>query len=333
MKIIAFLLTIIIFSACSINPVNEFEKDKSFPKVKTLSDYEESIFLPALETAFNNKKNGIYAASLLFAWEEIRNEISLPIEMFTSDDLAVMNNSNSYKNVLARDEYFTSVMIEDSIIEAYAYFKKSLPFIIPLEKDDIPLQFLDEKVISFGFDGYNETAGIIYYQNDDDFAIRLYPKEKAHEIVLMKSQFSDNLSLLAEIKKLEKNDSIFRENRNNKNDWKYYFNDEDRVSIPIIEFNIETNYSQIEGSYFSTSKNLYKVQTAYQRTAFVLNEKGAEVESEAVMEAATEEMEKELPKPKRMIFDKPFLILLKRKDSNHPYFAMYVSNSELMKKK
>ena len=69
----------------------------------------------------------------------------------------------------------------------------------------------------------------------------------------------------------------------------------------------------------------------YQRTAFVINERGAEVESKAEV-AVTEEMVEELPKPKTMIFDKPYLILLKRIDSRYPYFAMFVSNSELMKK-
>jgi hypothetical protein len=42
----------------------------------------------------------------------------------------------------------------------------------------------------------------------------------------------------------------------------------------------------------------------------VLDENGAEIQSEAEIETTVEEYEK--PKPKEMIFDKPFLILLKR---------------------
>jgi len=33
-----------------------------------------------------------------------------------------------------------------------------------------------------------------------------------------------------------------------------------------------------------------------------------------------------------MIFDKPFLVLLKRSDAKNPYFAMWVANSELFLK-
>ena len=70
-----------------------------------------------------------------------------------------------------------------------------------------------------------------------------------------------------------------------------------------------------------------------QRTAFVLNEKGAEVESETIM-AVTDSTSAvmERPQPKNLIFDKPFLILLKRTDSKNPYFAMFVANNELMEK-
>ena len=74
------------------------------------------------------------------------------------------------------------------------------------------------------------------------------------------------------------------------------------------------------------------IELAWQRTAFILDESGAEIESEA--EAATEAIEEEYekPKPKKMIFDKPFLILLKRTDAKNPYFGLWITNTELMMK-
>ena len=38
------------------------------------------------------------------------------------------------------------------------------------------------------------------------------------------------------------------------------------------------------------------------------------------------------PKSKIMRFDKPFLLLLKRKDSSNPYFGLWITNTELMLK-
>ena len=61
---------------------------------------------------------------------------------------------------------------------------------------------------------------------------------------------------------------------------------------------------------------------------FQLNEKGAILKSEAVTVYATMAM---APTPHHeLIFDKPFLILLKEKDSPRPYFALWVGNSTLL---
>lgn len=40
--------------------------------------------------------------------------------------------------------------------------------------------------------------------------------------------------------------------------------------------------------------------------------------------------EYEKPRPKKLIFDQPFFVLLKRTNSKNPYFAMWVANAELM---
>ena len=102
--------------------------------------------------------------------------------------------------------------------------------------------------------------------------------------------------------------------------------------MPEFNFNIETNYSTLEGNNFKSNKQNFKIERAWQRTAFILDESGAEIESEAEFEAVTEEIEEEYekPKPKKMIFDKPFLILLKRTDPQNPYFGLWTINTELM---
>jgi hypothetical protein len=38
------------------------------------------------------------------------------------------------------------------------------------------------------------------------------------------------------------------------------------------------------------------------------------------------------PPEVRMIFDRPFLVMLKRIDAENPYFAMWVDNAELLVK-
>ena len=76
---------------------------------------------------------------------------------------------------------------------------------------------------------------------------------------------------------------------------------------------------------------------AFQRSGFIFDENGAVVESEAIVAseapAAMEEEAPQVKQIKRMVFDKPFVIVIKRKGYENPYFVMTVNNPELMIKK
>jgi hypothetical protein len=75
-------------------------------------------------------------------------------------------------------------------------------------------------------------------------------------------------------------------------------------------------------------KNL-KTRSVNQLVRFQLNEKGAILKSEAeITMRAT--MVFERPEPHIMVFDKPFLILIKQTNSEHPYFALWVGNASLL---
>lgn len=335
MKLSVYLCVLAVFLLvnCNNNPEKNFDNDKTFPDVKNLNEYPGSVFLPTLETEFETNKNGIYAASLLMAWDEIKKYVKDSIVEFESLVLEQMNLSNSYLNVLKPNEYSTEIQVENDIITAKAYFKKSLPFQEPFIRFNNPLNFQGNEVACFGKWGSGPVS-IYYYNNDADFVLKLYPEDENHEIFLIKTNFNSQVNLKTEFEKFNKNRDVFVAEWNEQNDWKHYLNDEDEIKIPVFEFNIETNYTDIENTIFTTDKGFErKVLEAYQRTAFVLNENGAEIESEAEIEATEAvEDEMEMPKPKKLILDKEFILLLKRVDANYPYFAMFVANAELMDK-
>ena len=158
------------------------------------------------------------------------------------------------------------------------------------------------------------------------------PKDKEHEIILFKTgqKFNSIADMTKEIEQLSKIGKAEKENE--KINWKYDYNKEDIVIIPKFNFNIETNYTTLEGNSFKSKKQNFQIERAWQRTAFILDESGAEIESEAEMVAAIAETQEpyEKPKPKRMIFDQPFLILLKRTEAKNPYFGLWTTNTELM---
>lgn len=350
MKLQRRLLTLIAFLAffsCKNDNVKIKIEEKitsdieiKFPEVKKLSEYNKTHFIPTLEHKISNDKNSVYCATLLFAWDEIRKHINSPLTI--SDDyfdLKLLDKSTSFQNVLKSNEYKVSGEIEGNLIKASAEFNKSLPFQFKLQSFKNKLTFDGQKVSSFGiygYDGYEQLkiVKIIYYKNDNNFIIKLIPKDYEHEIILFKTDqiFNSIADMKTEIEKLTEIGII--EKKNEKINWKYYYGLVDEVIIPKFNFNIETNYKSLEGNYFKSNKLNFQIAHAWQRTAFVLDEIGAEIESESEMavEASEEAFEEEYekPKPKKMIFDKPFLILLKRTDIKNPYFGLWITNTELM---
>ncbi len=321
---------------------------REFEEVKKISEYPKTEFLPTLENTISKDKNAVYCVTLLYAWEEVRKIIKLPLQINNKEntqDLVLLHNSTSFRNVLNTDEYSSSVEIKKADkdfpfdrIKAKAEFDKSLPFEFDLNSFDNKLTFDGIKVASFGSFGAGKdaykTIKILYYKNDNEFVIKLLPKDQQHEIILFKTkkQFENLAQMNVEL--IKKKSLGQKESKQEKKMWKYYLQDEDEVIIPKFNFNIETNYQNIEGNQIQTSENRYVIQEAYQRTAFILDEKGAKIESEAEISVTTDAMEEigELPKPKKMHFDKPFFTLLKKVNSENLYFVLFANNAELMVK-
>ena len=329
MKKISITLAIILttFTSC----------DNKFSEVRNLSEFKKTDFIPTMEHKINNKRNSVYCVTLLYAWDEIREKINLPLEIPEEyPDLTMLNASNSFVDALKSNEYTVSGNIDGDLITANAEFSKSLPFEIKLDDFKNRLVFDGQSVASFGITEYSdyqkrEMVKIVYYKNDNNFIIKLLPKDKNNEIILFKTEQSFN-SMAEMVNEIEKLTEIGKtEEKNEKLRWKYHYAGEDEVVIPKFNFNIETNYSTLEGNKFKTEKTSYLIERTWQRTAFILDESGAEIKSVVEMAAADAEPEDdETPKPKKMIFDSPFLILLKHTNAKNPYFGLWITNSELM---
>ncbi|MCL1867723.1 MAG: hypothetical protein FWF72_02075 [Paludibacter sp.] len=109
----------------------------------------------------------------------------------------MLNNSKSFINTLKSNEYSVTGIIDGYAITAKAEFKKSLVFEVELNSYKKELIFNGQSVASFGVSGHNyykqlDIVKIIYYKNDNNFIIKLLPKDKNHEIILFKNR--QNLS-------------------------------------------------------------------------------------------------------------------------------------------
>ncbi|RRJ92013.1 hypothetical protein EG240_04300 [Paenimyroides tangerinum] len=314
---------------------------RSFPKETDISKFPKTEFVTTLESKINTNKNIVYCVTMLYAWNEIKKTINLPIQIDANfKHLLLLDTSVSFKDVLNKDEYTIINGINGDSIRVKAEFSKSLEFETELNEYKDRLKFNNEEVMSFGVTGYNsyeklKIISIIYYKNDNNFVIKLQPKDSNHEIVLFKSEknFTKMSDINDEVIKLSAQGN--KDKQNEKIKWKYDILVEDEIIIPKFNFNIEKTYKDLAGNTFSTKELNYNIERAWQRTAFILDEKGAKSESEAVIEYVTEEIEEDpnKSKPKKMIFDKPFFIMLKKTSSQNPYFGLWINNTELMIKK
>jgi hypothetical protein len=83
------------------------------------------------------------------------------------------------------------------------------------------------------------------------------------------------------------------------------------------------------GNTVVTNGQDYKISLAKQRIAFFLDQEGVELESDATIEVMFLEPIDD-PKAKKILFNRPFFVMLKRTDNVNPYFAAWITNTELM---
>jgi hypothetical protein len=213
---------------------------------------------------------------------------------------------------------------------AYAYLYKNLAFATPFGETD-PLTFGDKEVKSFGFryggphvpEEAVDQVEICDYQSEDDFVIKLKTKAAEDELILAK--ISPGATLQATIQ------GVLERVKHSKNETP---DDDDRFAVPKLNFDLRRDFSELEGLVLAPSpqakiKSKLVISKAEQLVRFQLNEKGAILKSEAVIGMVGAALS--LPVQHRsMIFDKPFLILMKQAKADQPYFALWVGNATLL---
>jgi hypothetical protein len=309
---------------------------REFPEVVNVDSLAKTDFVGTLSEKVKPNQNQIYCSTLPFVWSELREGLKVKIET-DSKPIKRLLEANDFQNSLQPNEITTLFGKDEQGITAKAEFVKLLPFEFEFERNNTDLEFDGTAVESFGIKGYGEyditnQIQLIYYKSDDEFVLKLLPNDSIHEIYIYlpkKAKLKTLKHLVKDIQKAE--DKYDKRKSSTKLTWKDEFLDDDLFSMPVIEFNIEKNYKEIEGQTITASDTTYGISICYQRIAFILDEVGAIIESEAEVVTSTEAApEENLPAPKQLVLDKPFFIMLKRTDSDNPYFAMWVNNTELM---
>ncbi len=214
-------------------------------------------------------------------------------------------------------------------IVAYSYLFKNLLFPQPFERLDEPLSFDGQEILCFGLSGDSNPSSellgqvsILDYVSDDDFVIELKTRSEADQVILAKVQ--PQATLEATIQSV-----LTRE----PDPWIERFNSSDVLKVPMVKFDVRRSFNELTNHPFPVvglEYPTYFIETAIQSIRFELNEAGVRLRSEAfgfgigVVSAP--------PEPRHLVFDKPFLLMMKLTDADQPYFAMWVDNPELLGK-
>ena len=208
-------------------------------------------------------------------------------------------------------------------IVAYAYLFRNLAFPTAFECVDDPLMFEGTPVRSFGTTAASRSEvfdqfAIHDFQHENDFVVSLESREADENVVLAKTAPGATLG--------ETIRGVLARMRSGVTDQPSL---SDTLRVPMLNIDIKRRYTEFEQRSFvvvSQPATSGRLVAAIQRIRFQLDETGARLQSEAVTVAG-------LPQEKRLlIFDRPFLIMLKRVDSDTPYFAMWIANPELLVK-
>lgn len=216
-------------------------------------------------------------------------------------------------------------------IVAYCLLYKNLEFPIPFERLEKPLDFEGAGVPSFGIGEETKPdhgklvpqVRILDYLSEDDFVIELKTKSEGDRLILAKVPPQETLA--ETVRSVEKRASAEGEDALIG----------DILQVPKFDFDVTRRYSELETKHLVTSnptiaKDL-EVLSALQSTLFQMNEKGVKLVSESHIAIGCSAHRR--PEHNHtMIFDKPFLIMMKRAGAETPYFALWVANTELMLK-
>jgi prepilin-type processing-associated H-X9-DG protein len=316
-------------------------------------DLKHTIVTPHPYTKIEQGRNILWCNTFQLAWNELCELAGGPIMMESTPSMVeILNKKTATKDDLDETSYIAIAgLTEEGIIEkikkelkkkfkaqaspelfnslpkmglaaiAYAYMFKALPFEYAFDRFNNNLNFEGFNVDSFGIyqcmEDEIDMAGqvlIIDYHNSDDFIIELKTKAKDDMLVLAKVQPLD--SLVETIRMVEERiaKSIPRKMP--------MYGD---LLIPVLNFKILREYPELCKYPIKTSNNKINglpIVSAAQLIRFRLDEKGAILLSDAILPVAA--------LGGKLIFDKPFLILLKRHEAKNPYFALWVGNAELL---
>lgn len=306
--------------------------------IKNNTNYKVTMN-PTYQTTINgNTMNNLWIGTLDLAWKDLEEKIGInriELEGVSSQIVNDLNESTFSKEMLDQNDYIINV--ERTVTDGYkidATLKKELNFLEAFDNfsDTYKWTFGDNKeeyIKYFGINNaslekMNKNVEVLFYNPigngnilSNDFAVKLKTQE-GDEIILYRTD--DKKSFDAYYKDIELKSNQYKGTTE--------FSEDDELRIPYIRINGMISYDELYGKEIKNSNGLY-IYDVIQNVNFSLNEKGCNLSSKASMVTEYLGIGEDT---KYCYFDNTFIVFMKEKNSNRPYFALKVDNTDILEK-
>ena len=202
----------------------------------------------------------------------------------------------------------------------YSMLKKEFEYAKEFDKLDNGTFEKYNNVRYFGINGrtkdqVREQVEVLYYNSEDDFALKIQTKSDDEIIVSVGNKEDSFLDIY---------NNIMSEREKYKDGKR--FRDNDTFKMPYITFDLKEEITEVENKpfYFSNGEE-YIITQALQTIEFDLDEKGGRIKSEAGI-MADNTMAVMPQEPRRFNVDQTFTIFLIEHGKELPYFAAKISD-------
>ena len=286
---------------------------------------------PAYQSTLDeNTINNIWIGTLDIAWKDLKEKIGIKnIEIVGGNPKIVdeLNASTFSKDMLDSNDY--DINIEEIVINTYkidATLNKNLNFLQSFDNfsnfyTNMKFGNNEEFIKYFGINNaspeeMNKNVEILFYNQKNDMAIKLKTKE-GDEIILYRTD--DKKSFDEYYKDIEL--------KSNKYVGSTVLSKDDELRIPYISINGMISYNELYNKIIKNSA--FYLLDVIQNVNFSLNEQGCNLSSKASVIIETDGLSLNA---KHLYFNDTFILFMKEKNINKPYFALKVDNSDILEK-
>lgn len=366
---LAALLVVSCFApGCQKTGQQTDENPRVMPVVSS-TQLSETQIIPTLETPLADSGNAVWCATFQVAWNNMRDDvIGGPVQISNAQEVTDrLNASTVTEAALPSGSYFAAAgRLEDGIIETirqemarkfpdvqlpefdgavgfvtYGYLDTKAAFTTPFVDTNQPIQFSDAAGAAHFVSGFGLHEGtdwdlrtqqaaqvkVLFSQTDEEsntfrpsaFALDLTADHADQQVIVAVLPRASHLRAALD-------DLASRIEKFPPDEYAAELQEIDTLAIPNVAFHVKHEFAELQGGDKAIEnpgefQNLPVVK-AMQSIRFRLDKSGAAVVSESNMYPGAE--------PRHFVVDRPFLIVMKHRSSDEPYFVAWIDNSELL---